>query len=97
MALQTRDDETRQVGDILDKQKKALVKEQAKLKKSLKDKSRELLRLKGELNEVLCLHGVCWICVDSMNPFYFTTSATKIAVNMRKIPSFHPCCFVTTN
>jgi hypothetical protein len=50
MALQTRDDETRQVSDILDKQKKALVKEQTKLKKSLKDKSRELLRLKGELN-----------------------------------------------
>lgn len=50
MALQTRDDETRQVSDILDKQKKTLVKEQAKLKKSLKDKSRELLRIKGELN-----------------------------------------------
>jgi hypothetical protein len=50
MALQTRDDETRQVSDILDKQKKALVKEQSKLKKSLKEKARELLRVKGELN-----------------------------------------------
>lgn len=50
MALHSKDDETRQVTDILDKQKKALVKEQAKLKKAVKDKSRELLRLKGELN-----------------------------------------------
>ena len=50
MAFQSKDDETRQVSDILDKQKKALLKEQTKLKKSLKDKSRELLRVKGELN-----------------------------------------------
>jgi hypothetical protein len=50
MAFQSKDDETRQVSDILDKQKKALLKEQTKLKKSLKDKARELLRVKGELN-----------------------------------------------
>ena len=50
MALQTKDDEIRQVSDILDKQKKALIKESSKLKKNVKDKSRELLRIKGELN-----------------------------------------------
>jgi sugar-specific transcriptional regulator TrmB len=50
MALQSKDEETRQVTDILDRQKKALMKDHAKMKKTVKDKARELLRVKGELN-----------------------------------------------
>lgn len=36
--------------EILERQKKALMKDYAKVKKTVKDKARELLRVKGELN-----------------------------------------------
>ena len=50
MAYSGKDQESRQIQDVLEKQKKALIKDNGKLKKTLKDKAKELIRIKGELN-----------------------------------------------
>ncbi len=50
LAFNQKDQEIMQLKDLIERSKKNITKDSSKLKKAVKDKNRELVKLRGELN-----------------------------------------------